>query len=219
MRDLYDLAEMTAPDVLRRVLSDTSKGGSSSLHHRPSRLRMPAKPPMPTQAGDDWLWVEAKEAMLRTVVLAVLNEGKTISVKELAGRVKQILPDAHEGSIANIGTSLDGKLIHRTDQGWTLKEGEQAPVLYKNCIWAPAALLQKQDLASFRRMAIRHLLSTSSDGLQVMQVYRQLQQADWLNTPLSKDLVKADLFVMQEEHKVKRYGSSRKWMLRESSLD
>ena len=213
---LFDQEGVPVPETLKIALTDPTKTGSNSHQFRPARLRAPERPAPPPGAGYDWIWIDAKEAMLRTVVLAILHEGITISVKDLTTRVKKILPDTNEGSIGNIGTYLDGKQISRTEKGWTLKEGVEAPVLYEGYIWAPPALLTKQDLAAFRRMAIRHLLGISPDGLQVMQVYRQLKSADWLKTPLSKDLVKADLFVMQDEKKVKRFGSQRKWTLREN---
>jgi hypothetical protein len=62
-------------------------------------------------------------------------------------------------------------------------------------------------------MVVRYLLETSPDGLQIMQVYRQLKDAEWLKVPLSKDLIKADLLIMKEEKKVRPIGNSKKWTL------
>ena len=207
--EVFDQEGVQVPDTLKHVLTDAKKG----TRPRPSRLRPPEQPPRPPQAEEDWIWIDAREAMVRTVVLAILGEGKTIPIKELIHRVKEVLPKVNTGSIYNIGTNLGGNLIEKVEQGWKLKSDVKAPVIYKGNIWAPTELLQKQDLAAFRRMAIRHLLALSSDGLQVMQVFRQLESADWLHTSLSKDLVKADLFVMQSEHRVKRFGSQKKWTL------
>jgi hypothetical protein len=145
------------------------------------------------------------------MVLAFLNEGKSVPIKEIIKRVKEIHPDSNEGSIYNL--AMQEKRIEKTDDGWKLKDGAEAPILFKNHIWSPARLFQKQDLAAFRRMAVIYLLNVSPDGLQIMQVYRQLREAGWLNTPLSKDLIKADLFLLKTEKKVKRLGNSKKWII------
>jgi len=205
----FDQEGIAVPPTLKRALADVNQD-STSNQVRKIPLRPPDRPERPPIANDDWLWIEVREASLRTIVLAILNEGKAIPIKELINRVKEIFPDSNEGSIYNLCRE---KRIQRTDQGWTLKSGVEAPVFYKKYIWSPVNLLQKQDLAAFRRMAIRYLLATSPDGLQIMQVYRELKSAEWLKAPLSKDLIKADLFVMKDEKRVKQLGNSKKWTL------
>ena len=185
------------PGTLKRVLTDTSHDPPRKIL-RKTLLRKPEEPEKPTKAGDDWLWLDAKETSLRTVVLAILNEGKALPIKEIISRVKELLPESNEGSIYNLGGQEEK--MQKTEQGWTLKNNTEAPILYKNYIWGSPDLLQKQDLAAFRRMVVRYLLETSPDGLQIMQIYRQLVGTDWLKkVPLSKDLVKADLFLMKKE--------------------
>src|SRR3989338_960103 len=207
---IFDEEGVPVPSTLKRALSDVNSSSKNQVMRTP--VREPEKPEMPPQAHEDWLWIEVKDASLRTLVLAILNEGKSLPIKDIIKRVKQIDPNANEGSIYNIGSQEEK--MQKTDEGWwRLQDGVEAPILFKNHIWAPADLFQKQDLAAFRRMAVRHLLAISSDGLQIMQVYRQLKDADWLRTPKSKDLIKADLLIMKKEKRVKTLGHSKKWTL------
>ena len=212
MWTIFEQEGIPVPDTLKRSLTEyPSQVGAARSQPKRMTIPPPDKPSMPKEASGDWFWLDKKEAALRTVVLALLNQGVSIPVKELIAQVKQILPDANEGSVSNLGTQLDDKVIQRTERGWSLKEGVKAPILCEDYIWAPKSLLQKQDLAAFRRMAVRYLLDTSHDGMQLMQIYRDLKEVKWLKTPLSKDLIKADLFVMRDEHRVRQKGTSKKW--------
>jgi len=203
------------PKTLIRVLINSDQN-SQKKSVRKTRLRRPEEPDRPTRAGDDWIWIEAKEASLRTIVLSILNEGKTIPIKELISRVRGILPDPNEGSIYNLAGQEEK--IQKTDQGWKLAENIEAPILNGKYIWGTPTVLQKQDVAAFRRMVIRYLLETSPDGLQIMQVVRQLEGAEWLkDVPLSKDLIKADLFLMKKEKRARQIGNTKKWTLIKSS--
>lgn len=206
----FEQEGMPVPVTLKRALTDINQG-STNKQVRRTPMRKPDRPESPPQASDDWLWLNLQDTSLRTIVLAILNEGKAVPVKEIINRIKEIFPDANEGSVYNIGAQE--KKIQRTDQGWELKKATEAPVLYKEYVWGAANVFQKQDLAAFRRMAVRYLLATSPDGLQIMQVYRQLKGTDWLKTPLSKDLVKDDLLLMKEQRMVKTLGNSKKWTL------
>jgi hypothetical protein len=218
--ETFDQEGVPIPETLKRALTDKdAKQGPNKGHSRPTRLRPPEAPEKPRKADDDWIWNEASEASFEALVLAILSEGKPLPIKELITRVKQFHPNLNEGSLYNVvGRLNEENKIQKGHEGWHLKNNsETTPILHKGHIWAPRNLLQKQDLAAFRRMAIRHVLGIRSDGLQVMQIFRELEGADWLDTPLSKDLVKADLSVMKKEGKVKRFGSEKKWKLDNSN--
>jgi len=47
--------------------------------------------------------------------------------------------------------------------------------------------------------------------LQIMQILQVLEGCDWVHAPLSKDLLKADLQVLDAENRAKRIGNSGKW--------
>ncbi|MFA6003069.1 MAG: hypothetical protein WC881_03280 [Elusimicrobiota bacterium] len=192
------------------ALSGALGSGHAQASPKFVRISPPARPESPPNAQIDWIWIPANRAMVRTVVLAILNEGKIITIKALINRVKNILPRSSAGTVYNIGAQLTGK-IEKGDNGWSLKKGELAPYLHKGNIWAPKELLQNQDLAESRRMAIYHLLGIKTK-LQLMEIFRELKDgADWLQSPLSKDLVKDDLKVMEKDNLVRQMGRSKRW--------
>jgi len=201
---MFEQSGIPVPAELVRAFKNEKHVASALIIARPER------PEAPATAESDWFWIDAKEVVLNTLVAAILNEGDAVTSKELINRIKMIGHDAKEGSIYNVGSN-DNRIIKAKD-GWMLRNGIKAPILHKRHVWGRKDVFQKQDLASFRRMAIRHLLTMSDGGLQIMQIFKQLQNVTWLNTPLSKDLVKADLFVMEKESKVRRKGS-RKWVI------
>ncbi len=62
-------------------------------------------------------------------------------------------------------------------------------------------------------MLVLHVLKVFKGGLQILQIVDMLQHMGQCLAPVSKDLVKADMEVMQDEKKVKKQGNSGKWVL------
>lgn len=176
----------------------------------PSSMEIPVPPPhqpgRPSVAGDDWICIPASEVFARTLVLAILNDGEC-TLKELHKRVKRFLPKTSEGTLYNIGSQLDGTVIKRTDNGWSLIGAVTAPVLSDNHIWGPPSVFQKQDLASHRREAIVHLLTMHPNGLRVVPILKMLGDASWMKAPISKDLLKEDFKVLERERQARQLGS------------
>ena len=206
---LFDQYGIDVPPTLRAV---TEGWNGNQSGPRPITLRAPDKPEVPPKAKADWIWIDAREAMVRSVFLAVLNEGVPLPIKAIVERVHRILPKANRGSIYNNVAHLRDRVIHKVGKNWSLMPNVPAPVLHKRHIWAPKEVLHEQEQAAFRRMAVRHALTVNPDGLQLMQIVRQLERVDWLHVPLSKDLIKADLVALEKDRKV-RMGSSKKWAL------
>ena len=158
--------------------------------------------------------MRVEEASPQTLVLAFLGEGKPLEPKELAERVKGVLKDrVNAGSVYNIGPRLDGKKIRRGDRGWELIKGQRAPVLHKGHIWAPPDILSAHDLAAFRRMAVEHLLGSRPGGMKTAEIHKVLARADWLKTPISKDLIDDDLEALETAGRVRRAGRAKRWKL------
>ncbi len=211
--DMYEQSGLSVPPTLKRAFSEElSSTGKNRI--RPASVRPPDRPDAPSGTEDDWIWIPAKDVSARMLVLALLNGKNPIPVRDIINSVKEILPTTPDGSVYNIGAQE--KKIQKTDDGWKLIAGAKAPVLHKSFVWGPREVFQKQDLAAFRRFGIRHLLAITPGGLQVVQISKQLQNADWLRTPLSKDLVKLDLFLMKKHTMVKQQGNSKKWILHPS---
>lgn len=212
-RQLYERANMALPEALQRFFG---MNGNSQKPNNGARVALsipsPARPNEPEEAQPDWIWIDVRDASPTSVALAILREAKEpVPHKEIANRVNEILPQVPSGSISNIGTRLDGKIINRTDDGWVLVEPERAGIIKEGLLWGPPTIFGKQELAAHRRDAILHVLKLNSAGLQTTQIVEQLHGCSWVQAPVNKDLLKADLEVLVEAGKVRRRGNSRKW--------
>jgi hypothetical protein len=67
------------------------------------------------------------------------------------------------------------------------------------------------ELAAHRRDAILHILQHFEMGLEVVQLVEQLTNCSWVIAPVNKDLLKADVQVLESEGKIRRRGNTRKW--------
>jgi hypothetical protein len=218
-RQLYERAGMTLPEPLRRILG-MGDATATPQPGRPAPGRMtippPDGPPRPVDAPADWIWIRAKDSSPTSAVLAVLRASEgAIRARDVVTGVQMIQPDISSGTVANLGSRLEGrKLIERDGRdGWTLKNREQSPIAADGYIWGPASIFSKQEMASHRREAITYLLRRSPGGLQAVQIVEQLRMCPWLRAPANKDLIKGDLDWLEGEKRVRRRGNSRKWEL------
>jgi hypothetical protein len=208
-KTLFERANIALPEVLKRVLGMNGAGYKANVSH----VSAPERPPMPPEAGQDWISIREKEAMPTGIVLAILRKAKgPVRAKDLNARVMEVLPHVLRGSISNIGTRLKGKAIRLTDEGWEVIAPESAGVLYKGFLWGPPAIFAKQELASHRRDSILHILAHFQTGLQTVQIVDELRKCQWVHAPINKDLVKEDMEILAEQDKVRR-GSSKKWAI------
>ena len=115
------------------------------------------------------------------------------------------------GTLANLGTKLDGTVIHRTEAGWVLADVAKAPALFQGRLWGLPEIFGKYELAAHRREAIMHLLETYRSGLQTSQLIEHLRSNPWVHAPINKEVVQADLEMLDKEKQIRR-GSSRKWV-------
>ena len=214
-RDLYQRAQMGLPEALQRFF-----GMNGNSHKAAGKgANIPPLPRLnpPEEAGHDWLWIDVTQAGATSIVLAVLRANKEpLHPRDIFERVTRYLADCTSGSISNIGTRLDGTVIERTDDGWKLLQPEKAGIIRDGRLWGPASVFSKTELAVHRRDAILHLLHALG-GLQIVQIVEQLRNCNWVNAPVNKDLVKADMAILLAAGKVRRVGNSKKWAIAEGS--
>jgi hypothetical protein len=182
-----------------------------------------ALPPMPSPPGEPhgfkrgWIWVpiEDKACQPKSLVLAVLRrERMPVSISRLIAELRALRETVSEGSIANLGTALQkAKTITRDDMGWFLLDESEAPQLSGEYLWGPKDVFTNTELAWFRRAAIKHVLKSTPDGMQAVQISKYLQDFDWLPATTQKDVVQDDLEFLRRERVVRRIGHSRKWEL------
>lgn len=207
---LFEHAHIALPEVLKRVLGMNGTGEKAAASH----VSAPQRPPMPPEAEQNWISIRDREGTPTSIVLAMLRSAKgPVRAKDLNDRVMNVLPNVLRGSISNIGSRLDDKLIRRTKEGWELVKPEAAGVLYKGFLWGPPSIFGKSELAAQRREALLHLLQYFESGLQIVQIVEQLKRCPWVVAPINKDLVKEDIGVLSQQQKIKRRGNSKKWEL------
>lgn len=212
---LYGRARMGLPEPLQRFLG-MSENGAKFPAVRPERNLAQVPPPErnnePQEAGPEWICIAVADATPTSVALAVMRSaGGSIRSRDVSERVVELLPNVPHGSVANIGTRLDGILIQRGESGWQLTKPDSAGVIHEGFLWGPPSIFGKQELAAHRRDAILHILKHFSTGLQTIQLVEQLRNCAWVKAPVNKDLVKADMEVLQDKGKVRRRGNSKKW--------
>lgn len=206
---LHERARMTLPEPLKRMLGISTNGNKKAVVSVPP----PERPQIPIGAESDWVCIKAKDASPTSVALALLRTG-TLAAKDIVAGVKDILPDVSPGSIYNIGSRLDKKVLNKSEDGWELINPEMAPILQDGMIWAPAAIFSKQELAAHRREAVFHLIRTNHSGLQTSQIIDQVKNCSWVHAPISKELVQDDVEYWVREGKIKRSGNTKKWVVK-----
>ncbi len=222
VRNLFANAGVSTPDRLRRLLEDEPAYPSKRPAVAPAGSEVcPVHPgPVPPEfKPGSWIVVNEAALSVRTYVLGLLREAGPggITSRELAEKVKAGREDQNLGSVYNLGGQLEkAGVIRRDDARWILVNEATAPVMSGAAAWGPPDVFSKQEVAAYRREAIRLILQRPghSNGLQIMQVVRLLKELPWLNAPVAKDVVKGDIEFMQQDRQVKRTGNNRNWALR-----
>jgi hypothetical protein len=210
---LHQRAGLQIPDVLRRAMSVNGSGSKSngrvaSVSHIPA----PMWRNKPDEAKPDWIRVELKQCTPTALVLAILRESKgPVRHRDLVTRVSEILPHVPSGSISNVGTRLEGKLIERTPDGWKLIDIQSAGIMKDGALWGPPSIFGKYELAAHRREAILYLLEHHETGLELVQIVEELRKCSWVHAPTNKDLVKGDIEILDSDGAIRRRGNTRKW--------
>ncbi len=206
----FETAGMPIPETLKRIL------GTSNGHGKVSVPLVTIIPPhranRPPESEEGWISVPIEEASATSLVLTSLrDEDKPLLARRVVQFVLGINPKIPRGSVNNIGTRLSGTLIKRSDEGWSLIDRKKAPLMREGFLWGPKEVFDKTELAAHRREAILHILRAFPGGLQTVQIVEQLRGCNWVHAPASKDLVKADMELLEAHDKVRKISNSRKW--------
>jgi hypothetical protein len=213
-RELYERARMPLPPRLKRFL-DLDATESQTGKPR-QRLGVDIPPPdvsRPTDIPPDWVWVPIENCIPVTLIQAVIRlSGKTMPGRDVIEQIVKLRPNIPSGSIYNAATRLEkNEILHRESGQWTLvKDG---PLIEGGMVWGEPSMFAKEELAAVRRQAILHVLKYFSGGLEIMQLIEQLRNCGWVKAPVNKDLLKADVKVLESDKKIRRRGNTRKWEL------
>jgi hypothetical protein len=213
-RSLFESARLPMPDPLRRILGAEDEVDATEKSERivVPPPKMPARPP---GWQSDWIWLPTPKLTAQSAVCAVLGAATgPLSPNDIIERCGALGVDVVKGSVMNIGTRLAGgkdPTIRRNDGQWSLLAAHKVPVLHDEHAWGAPSVFDKQELAAHRRQAVLHLLKLNSDGLQIVQITKALRECEWMRAPITKDLVKVDVQLLQQDGQAKRVGNSGKW--------
>jgi hypothetical protein len=209
---LFRLAGLPVPLTLLRLFGDADVNGDGQ--DRRSAIPPMKSPDRPPEATSDWIWVEASELLTTNLILSILRVegGGPKRPQELHQLSLAYKPESNVVSIFNAGSRIEGRLIRKDDNGWVLIDPAKVPILRKGFAWGPSEIFAAQEVASYRRAVVRHLLETSAGGLMTMQVVESLRNANEYKFPVTKELIQDDLEAMQGAGRVKRVTNSRKWI-------
>jgi hypothetical protein len=211
---LHQRAGLTLPERVQRLLGSGLANGSGKSAQMVSHVPAPERNP-PKGAALDWISINTRDAIVTSVVLAILRDAKDpVRPRDITERVMALRPDSTSGSVANAGTrlSVDG-VIERTEDGWKLAKPERAAVIQDGLLWGPSTIFIAAEIAAYRRDAILHILRHFPKGLQVVQIAEQLNNCPWLQATANKDMLKADMQELVNARKVRRVGNTKKWQL------
>lgn len=216
-RRLYEEAGLPLPRPLIALfdLEESPDRGNAN----PPEVVIPP-PPRPARAprgSTEWIYLPLEDAQETSLVLAVLLPNMAIVQPEIVKRVQSYRPQVNTGTIANIVSRLAKQnIIRRVYSGWLLSDIKYTTEITDNYIWGAPRVFRAQELASYRRMVILHVLKSYPDGLQVAQLSRVLDtRCPWLNEalPVTKVHVKADIEALADIGLVRRIGGSSNWGL------
>jgi hypothetical protein len=209
---LHERHGLALPEILKRILSVNGAGNHLIA---PRFTPAPEYKARPAEAQPDWICIRLEDATPTSIALAHLRAAKgPVRAKDIVAAVQSVLSNVPSGSIANIGSRLDGKLIKRNDNGWTLNKPENAGVISDGLLWGRVEIFGKHEMAAHRRDAILHVLQFFPSGLQTSQIIEELKKcSSWVRATVNKELVQDDMEILSADGKVKRRGASKKWEL------
>lgn len=213
-RTLCNEAQVEFPESLRRVLDEDSDV-EASPRRSTAVVRSFRRPEAPPGISGDWINVPLSALSAQTAVLAVLRGAgnKPLPAREIAVDLRSHGLQVSEGSIYNIGGRLerDRAISKAKGEGWTLTDRSRAPIISGENAWGTSEMFTVHELAARRRDLIVQLLADHPAGLLARQILAALDACDWRGTPLSKDLVKADLDQLQRDGRLRRNEETRVW--------
>jgi hypothetical protein len=206
---------MALPEPLKRFLGlDVAERESAAAQPKLVAQIPPPQRKRPEGASSEWVWVKIEDCTPTTLITAVLRSaGGGLGSRAAIEAVQKLKPELPSGSIYNSATRLQKEGVIDRSDGWRLAKPEAAPIIADTVLWGAPATLDKMELAAHRREAILHVLKHFEMGLQVVQLVEQLKNAYWVKAPVNKDLLKADVKVLEHDRKIRKRGNSNKWEL------
>lgn len=213
-QDLFERAQMALPEPLKRFLGlDVGEHSSTAAPRLVAQIPPPQRK-RPEGTSGEWVWVRIQDCTPTTLISAVLRAaGGVLSSRAAIEAVQRLKSELPSGSIYNSATRLQKSGVIDRTSGWRLTKPDSAPIIDGDVLWGTTSMFDKMELAAHRREAILHVLKHFEMGLQIVQLVEQLKNAYWVKAPVNKDLLKADVKILEHDRKIRRRGNTNKWEL------
>jgi hypothetical protein len=190
--------------------ADDSPRARKIIHIVPPRR--PRRFKTPVEAGVKWISVLAKDAVLSSLILAILRRDQLLSLADVLKEVRRYQLKTIPNSTYNAVKRLqDSGLIYPKDDGRLALFGpDGAPMLEGDYLWGDPDHLASADIAAFRREVVLQMIA-DNPGIQAAQMVAQLIAVEWFPPKFNKDTIKGDLLALQTERKIRKSGSGRGW--------
>jgi hypothetical protein len=173
-------------------------------------LPMPPKPP---EYVDGWVFVAASEVTPSHLIFGILRGSRTpLQPAQIHQRLSALIKDVTIETVLKVGRR-DTDTIDKGHYGWKLADPSSAPVLFEGFAWAPPEVFTSQELASYRRMVVKHALKSIGKGVTVIQMVRSLTDFPDFKLPVTRDSIGGDFAALEREGIVEQDEITHDWKL------
>jgi hypothetical protein len=207
-------AGIPLPPSLKRYLGESLEGVSPATPQIVlPPLPWPNKPP---GYVDGWVFVSVHDLLITNLILGILRaSSEPMKPAAVHSEAMQYDEEAKLVTVHNVGKRLEeGGTIVRSEEGWILLDTKRAPILFGDFAWGAPESFAAQELASYRRYILLHVLRNNPNGVMVMQAVKAISAFEDYKLPaIVKDTVMDDLGVLNKEGVVERIPATRMWKL------
>jgi hypothetical protein len=213
----YERAGLQLPAPIARLFSDTPAPARMRKLDGSLFSQTPHVPPImrhdePAGMEREWVSIRKVNASPTSIALAILNGEKgPVTTKALAERVVAVSPKINIGSVYNLlNRLLETGDLKKGAAGWELASDGHAGIMTGPYIFLPPSFMTKADFAAHRREAIVHTLRAVGEQT-LTKLADILSGTPWVKAPVNKDLLKADLPLLEREGLIRRIEGTKSW--------
>jgi hypothetical protein len=169
---------------------------------------------MPPEASPEWVSMIASSASPYALALAVIRAHKfrTITSPEINNALIGLRKIAGGAGYTVLEPLQKAGVIEGDHTAWLIKDRSMGGIVLGEFLWCNPQFLNIYDWAAVRREAIALLLAEHPHVTNAA-ITKSLESCEWLKSPLTPHLVKADLRIMEKRNQAKMNPENKTWEL------
>jgi hypothetical protein len=205
---LFQQAGLALPSQLSRLRGGDLGSAKDTIYTLPP---LPS-PPRPPESSEDWIHVAPGEATIANLIRALLriNGNEPLQPPEIHRALTAVVPDIGISQLYKVGYKTEWFV--KGESGWALVDPHGAPVLFSGYVWGPPSAFNSQEMASYRRPFVCHVLRHYPGLVQTQMVQALEQFADFKGT-ISKDGASGDFVALEAADVIVQDLTTRGWSL------